>query len=100
MNMKVEERFPFPISMSWKGSGPDLQESEPDKQMSTVVFTKGNSIPGIKDLTFYRSETFSVDLQYADVSELQAPPAISTYTVRHLLLYMSCISFIWMFFDP
>ncbi|XP_054781449.1 heat shock 70 kDa protein 15-like [Prosopis cineraria] len=78
---QVNESFPFPISLSWKGSGPDQQESGPDNQMSTVVFSKGNVIPSIKALTFYRSETFSVDVQYADMSELQAPPKISTYTI-------------------
>ncbi|KAI9107505.1 hypothetical protein K1719_021542 [Acacia pycnantha] len=81
---QVNESFPFLISLSWKGSGPDLQENEPDKQMSTVVFSKGNVIPSIKALTFFRSETFSVDIQYADVSEVQAPPKISTYTIGPL----------------
>ncbi|XP_028788943.1 heat shock 70 kDa protein 15-like [Neltuma alba] len=81
---QVNESFPFPISVSWKGSGPDLQESGPDNQMSTVVFAKGNVIPSIKALTFYRRETFSIDVQYADVSELQTPPKISTYTIGPL----------------
>ncbi|KAI9076291.1 hypothetical protein K1719_041716 [Acacia pycnantha] len=81
---QVNESFPFPISVSWKASGPYLQENEPDKQMSTVVFSKGNAIPSIKALTFFRSETFSVDIQYADVSEVQAPPKISTYTIGPL----------------
>lgn len=80
--MKVNESFPFSISLSWKGSGPDAQESGPDNQLSTLVFSKGNVIPSVKALTFYRSGTFSVDVQYADVSELQAPAKISTYTVR------------------
>ncbi|KAL0696539.1 hypothetical protein Bca4012_063719 [Brassica carinata] len=44
-------------------------------------FPKGNSIPSVKALTFYRSGTFSVDVQYTDASELQVPPKISTYTI-------------------
>ncbi|KAF7814286.1 heat shock 70 kDa protein 15-like [Senna tora] len=78
---QVNESFPFSISLSWKGSGPDAQESGPDSQLSTVVFPKGNAIPSVKALTFYRSGTFSVDVQYADVTELHAPAKISTYTI-------------------
>ncbi|KAK7255340.1 hypothetical protein RIF29_28747 [Crotalaria pallida] len=78
---QVNESFPFSISLSWKGSGPDAQDSGPDSQLSTLVFPKGNPIPSIKALTFYRSGTFSVDVQYDDVSGLQAPAKISTYTI-------------------
>ncbi|OIW11903.1 hypothetical protein TanjilG_18176 [Lupinus angustifolius] len=78
---QVNESLPFSISLSWKGSGPDAQDSGPDNQLSTVVFPKGNPIPSIKALTFYRSGTFSVDVQYGDVSGLQAPAKISTYTI-------------------
>ncbi|OIW17137.1 hypothetical protein TanjilG_27291 [Lupinus angustifolius] len=79
---QVNESFPFSISLSWKGSAPDAQDSGPDSQLSTLVFPKGNSIPSIKALTFYRSETFSVDVQYGgDMSGLQTPTKISTYTI-------------------
>lgn len=79
--MKVNESFPFSISLSWKGSAPEAQNETVDNQQSTVVFPKGNPIPSVKALTFYRSGTFTVDVQYADVSELQAPAKISSYTV-------------------
>ncbi|MED6133920.1 hypothetical protein PIB30_032721 [Stylosanthes scabra] len=79
---QVNESFPFSISLSGKGgSGPDAQDSGPDNKQSTVVFPKGNPIPSIKALTYYRSGTFSVDVQYDDVSELQTPAKISTYTI-------------------
>ncbi|KAK7255342.1 hypothetical protein RIF29_28750 [Crotalaria pallida] len=78
---QVNESLPFSISLSWKGSGPDAQDSGPDSQLSTVVFPKGNPIPSIKALTFYRSGTFSVDVQYGDASGLQGPAKISTYTI-------------------
>lgn len=77
----MNESFPFSIALSWKGSGPDTQNGAADNNQSTIVFPKGNPIPSIKALTFYRSGTFSVDVQYADVSDLQAPAKISTYTV-------------------
>ncbi|KAK4482025.1 hypothetical protein RD792_012947 [Penstemon davidsonii] len=78
---QVNESFPFPIALSWKGSAPDSQNGAVDNQQSTVVFPKGNPIPSVKALTFYRSGTFTVDVLYADVSELQAPAKISTYTI-------------------
>ncbi|OIW15856.1 hypothetical protein TanjilG_04391 [Lupinus angustifolius] len=78
---QVNESFPFSVSLSWKGSGPDAQESEADTKQSAVVFPKGNPIPSVKALTFYRPGTFSVDVQYDDVSGLQAYAPISTYTI-------------------
>ncbi|KAG5572635.1 hypothetical protein H5410_062401 [Solanum commersonii] len=76
---KVNESFPFSIALSWKGPSPDAQNGE--HHQSTIVFPKGNPIPSVKALTFYRSGTFTTDVQYADVSELQAPAKISTYTI-------------------
>lgn len=78
---QVNESFPFSISLSWKGSAPETQNETGDNEQSTVVFPKGNPIPSVKALTFYRSGAFTVDVQYADLSELQAPAKISTYTI-------------------
>ncbi|XP_031104810.1 heat shock 70 kDa protein 15 [Ipomoea triloba] len=80
-DFQVNESFPFPIALSWKGPAPDAQNGVAENQQSTIVFPKGNPIPSVKALTFYRSGTFSIDVQYADVSELQAPSKISTYTI-------------------
>ncbi|CAH2036585.1 unnamed protein product [Thlaspi arvense] len=78
---QVHESFPFSISLAWKGAASDAQNGGAENQQSTIVFPKGNSIPSVKALTFFRSGTFSVDVQYSDVTELQAPPKISTYTI-------------------
>ncbi|KAL8223659.1 hypothetical protein R6Q57_019134 [Mikania cordata] len=78
---QVQESFPFPVSLTWKGTAQDSQNGIVENQQSSIVFPKGNSIPSVKALTFFRSGTFTVDLQYADVSELQAPSKISTYTI-------------------
>ncbi|KAG4400146.1 hypothetical protein AAZX31_07G005600 [Glycine max] len=78
---QVNESLPFSISLSWKSSGPDAQDNGPENQQSSLVFPKGNPIPSIKALTFYRSGTFSVDVQFGDVSGLQTPAKISTYTI-------------------
>ena len=83
--MKVHESFPFPIALSWKGTAPDTENGGAESQQSKIVFPKGNIIPSVKALTFYRAGTFTVDVQYADVTELQAPAKISTYTVVHFL---------------
>ncbi|KAM3359484.1 heat shock 70 kDa protein 15 [Capsicum galapagoense] len=80
-DFKVNESFPFPIALSWKGPAPDAQNGVSENHQSTIVFPKGNPIPSVKALTFYRSGTFTIDVQYADVSELQAPAKISTYTI-------------------
>ena len=77
--LKVNENFPFSIALSWKGAASDPQNGAVDNQQSTVVFPKGNPIPSVKALTFYRSGTFSVDVHYTDCDQ-QAK--ISTYTVR------------------
>ncbi|XWS11903.1 hypothetical protein CRYUN_Cryun37aG0044700 [Craigia yunnanensis] len=76
---QVNESFPFPISLSWKGSAPDAQNGGAEQQQ--LVFRKGNSVPSVKAVTFHRSSTFSVDVQYSDVSDLQVPAKISTYTI-------------------
>lgn len=79
--LKVNESFPFSIALSWKATASEGQNGVADNNQSTIVFPKGNPIPSVKALTFYRSGTFTVDVLYADVSELQAPGKISTYTV-------------------
>lgn len=78
---QVNESFPFPIALSWKGCASDAQTGGTENQQNTIVFPKGNPIPSVKALTFYRSGTFTVDVLYADVTELQGPAKISTYTI-------------------
>ncbi|KAK3137331.1 hypothetical protein QOZ80_5BG0450890 [Eleusine coracana subsp. coracana] len=72
---QVNEGFPFSIALSWK---PDSQNNTPHQ---TVVFPKGNPIPSVKALTFYRSDTFEVDVLYVDTGDSQIAQKISTYTI-------------------
>ncbi|KAJ0082524.1 hypothetical protein Patl1_11335 [Pistacia atlantica] len=60
---QVNESFPFSIALSWKGSAPEAQNEAADNQQSTIVFPKGNPIPSVKALTFYRAGTFTLDGQ-------------------------------------
>ena len=78
---KVNEYFPSPIALSWKASGPESYNATGDNRQGTLVFPKGNPIPSVKPLTFYRSGKFFVDVHYADVRDLQTPSKISTYMV-------------------
>ncbi|CAN1836427.1 Heat shock 70 kDa protein 15 [Linum perenne] len=78
---QVHESFPFSIALAWKGAAPDTQNGAADNQQSTLVFPRGNPLPSIKALTFYRPSTFSVDVQYADTDGLLAPTKISSYTI-------------------
>lgn len=98
-DVKVNESFPFSISLAWKGSGPDAQDSGTNNQQSSLVFPKGNPIPSIKALTFYRSGTFSIDAQYSDVSGLQTPARISTYTVSQLTSFLFLYKVIFPIFE-
>ncbi|KAE8772619.1 Heat shock 70 kDa protein 4L [Hordeum vulgare] len=72
---QVNEGFPFSIALSWK---PDSQNNEPQQ---TVVFPKGNPIPSVKALTFYRSNTFAVDVLNVKTEDSQETQKISTYTI-------------------
>ncbi|KAM3407734.1 hypothetical protein ACQJBY_001231 [Aegilops geniculata] len=72
---QVNEGFPFSIALSWK---PDSQNNEPQQ---TVVFPKGNPIPSVKALTFYRSNTFAVDVLNVETEDSQVTQKISTYTI-------------------
>lgn len=80
--VQVNESFPFSIALTWKGASADAENGATENHQSTVVFPKGNPVPSVKALTFYRSETFTVDVQYAEDSEFQGAAKISTATVN------------------
>eukprot|EP00262_Sarcandra_glabra_P020686 TRINITY_DN837_c0_g1_i2.p1 TRINITY_DN837_c0_g1~~TRINITY_DN837_c0_g1_i2.p1 ORF type:complete len:856 (+),score=226.44 TRINITY_DN837_c0_g1_i2:70-2637(+) len=78
---QVNESFPYPIALFWKGSAADSQNGATDHQQSTIVFPKGNPIPSVKAITLYRSGTFIIDVLCSDAIESQASSKISTYTI-------------------
>ncbi|RDX67062.1 Heat shock 70 kDa protein 14, partial [Mucuna pruriens] len=78
---QVNESFPFSISLSWKGSSSDAQETGPDNKPNTLIFPKGSPIPSVRVVTIYRPGTFSIDVQYDDMNGLQTPAKISTYNI-------------------
>ncbi|KAJ7567999.1 hypothetical protein O6H91_01G015000 [Diphasiastrum complanatum] len=80
---EVQDAYPFPIALSWKGSAPEHEDVADQSYPNSLVFVKGNPIPSTKMLTFYRSGMFTIDVLYADMSELppETSPKISSYTV-------------------
>ncbi|KAK8937229.1 Heat shock 70 kDa protein 14 [Platanthera zijinensis] len=78
---QVHESFPFSIGMSWKGPSNDSENGALDHQHSAIVFPKGNPIPSVKNLTFYRYSTFFVDVVYANINDPCIPSKISTYSI-------------------
>ncbi|KAI3716315.1 hypothetical protein L6452_23568 [Arctium lappa] len=81
---QVEEIFPFPIALQCKDFTSMIQDYHyrgTDDLQSCIVFPRGTPIPNEKTQTFYKSGTFSLDVQYADASELQAPAKISTFRI-------------------
>ncbi|KAH7657357.1 Heat shock protein 70 family protein [Dioscorea alata] len=77
---QVHDGFPYSIALSWKGSAPDSENVVTDNRQTTIVFPRGNPIPSVKVLTFYRSSTFTVDAMYTNLEDSQVPANISTYT--------------------
>ncbi|KAF9427030.1 adenyl-nucleotide exchange factor sse1 [Entomortierella beljakovae] len=67
----------YPIKMTWQPT-PEEDETE------LIVFNKYNTIPSTKVLTFYRSEPFDLEAQYADPSEIPAGinPWIGRFSIK------------------
>ncbi|KAH9331100.1 hypothetical protein KI387_003208 [Taxus chinensis] len=80
-DFKIQERFPFSIALSWKGSSPEMEDRAADQLQYSIVFPKGNIVPSTKAVTIFRSGTFTLDVLYADPSQVQAPQRISSYTI-------------------
>ncbi|KAF9351911.1 adenyl-nucleotide exchange factor sse1, partial [Mortierella sp. AD094] len=67
----------YPIKMTWQPT-PEEEETE------LVVFNKNNAIPSTKILTFYRSEPFDLEAQYAEPESIPAGinPWIARFSVK------------------
>lgn len=72
---EVNDGFPFSIALSCK---PDSENTESEQ---TIVFPKGSPVPSAKTVTFYRSNTFAVDVVSVDADDLQMAKKISSYTI-------------------
>ncbi|KAF9347249.1 adenyl-nucleotide exchange factor sse1 [Mortierella sp. AD094] len=73
----VQDITNYPIKMTWQPT-PEEDETE------LVVFNKNNSIPSTKVLTFYRSEPFDLEAQYAEPEEIPAGinPWVGRFSVK------------------
>ncbi|KAG0308415.1 adenyl-nucleotide exchange factor sse1 [Dissophora globulifera] len=73
----VQDITNYPIKMIWQPT-PEEDETE------LVVFNKNNSIPSTKVLTFYRSEPFDLEAQYAEPAEVPSGinPWIGRFSIK------------------
>lgn len=71
----------YPIEFTWEKS-PDI----PDEDTSLTVFSKGNTMPSTKILTFYRKEAFNLEAKYAQPELLpgKVNPWIGRFTVKNV----------------
>lgn len=85
-DFEVQDAYPFPIALSWKQASAPPESAEGEEAAAVpnqTVFSKNNPIPSSKLLTFYRSETFTIDAFYEAPEELPSgvSPKIGTFTV-------------------
>ncbi|KAF9102279.1 adenyl-nucleotide exchange factor sse1 [Mortierella sp. AM989] len=73
----VQDITNYPIKMTWQPT-PEEEETE------LVVFNKNNVIPSTKILTFYRSEAFDLEAQYAEPENIPAGinPWIARFSIK------------------
>ncbi|KAF9948831.1 adenyl-nucleotide exchange factor sse1, partial [Mortierella alpina] len=67
----------YPIKMTWEKT-PEEDETE------LVVFNKNNAIPSTKILTFYRSQPFDLEAQYAEPENIPAGinPWVGRFSIK------------------
>ncbi|KAF9318699.1 adenyl-nucleotide exchange factor sse1 [Podila horticola] len=76
-DFSIQDITNYPIKMTWQPT-PEEEETE------LVVFNKNNSIPSTKILTFYRSEPFDLEAQYAEPESIPAGinPWIGRFSIK------------------
>ncbi|KAF9107601.1 adenyl-nucleotide exchange factor sse1 [Mortierella sp. GBA35] len=76
-DFSVQDITNYPIKMTWQPT-PEEEETE------LVVFNKNNTIPSTKILTFYRSEPFDLEAQYAEPESIPAGmnPWIGRFSIK------------------
>ncbi|KAG0262607.1 adenyl-nucleotide exchange factor sse1, partial [Linnemannia exigua] len=73
----IQDITNYPIKMTWQPT-PEEEETE------LVVFNKNNTIPSTKILTFYRSEPFDLEAQYAEPESIPAGinPWVGRFSIK------------------
>merc|ERR1719238_2102561 len=92
-DFSVNDVTPYPIALSWSSTGGVEQmevdegdDVKPTSGSSTVVFSKFNSVPNTKMLTFYRKDTFSLTAAYDSTCKLPNgfPSKLAEYTISDI----------------
>ncbi|OAQ34895.1 heat shock protein 70 [Linnemannia elongata AG-77] len=76
-DFSIQDITNYPIKMTWQPT-PEEEETE------LVVFNKNNTIPSTKILTFYRSEPFDLEAQYAEPESIPAGinPWVGRFSIK------------------
>jgi len=79
---EVEDVYSYPIAFSWRQS----EEGPAEDRTSSTVFPKGNPIPSVKMLTFFRSGMFPLDAGVTEPSMLSNPAdaALASFNIGPL----------------
>ncbi|KAF9573543.1 adenyl-nucleotide exchange factor sse1 [Mortierella alpina] len=72
-DFSIQDITNYPIKMTWEKT-PEEDETE------LIVFNKNNAIPSTKILTFYRSQPFDLEAQYAEPENI--PTGINPWVGR------------------
>lgn len=75
----IHDIVPYPVEFTWEKS-PDI----PDEDTNLTVFSKGNTMPSTKILTFYRKQPFDLEAKYAKPELLpgNTRPWIGRFSVK------------------
>ncbi|CAO3573953.1 unnamed protein product [Mortierella alpina] len=76
-DFSIQDITNYPIKMTWEKT-PEEDETE------LVVFNKNNAIPSTKILTFYRSQPFDLEAQYAEPENIPAGinPWVGRFSIK------------------
>ena len=96
-DFSVNDVTMYPIALSWSSTGAvdkmevdqdegECEEKVPTTGSSSVVFSKFNSVPNTKMLTFYRKEAFSLSASYDSTATLPMgfPMKLADFTVTDI----------------
>lgn len=78
-DFSIQDITNYPIKMTWQPT-PDEDETE------LVVFTKNNTMPSTKILTFYRSGPFDLEAQYAEPESIPSGinPWVGRFSIKNV----------------
>jgi heat shock protein 4 len=79
---EVEDAAVYPVAFSW----PQSEDEPGGESTSSLVFPKGNPMPSVKSLTFFRTGMFTLDAAVTDPALLSHPAdaAVASFDIGPL----------------